>query len=190
MLSINLLPRELRVKKKTAVTVPYMKFIIIAAAIFFFVTVSFYFDYLSSARELTEVERTWKTLQPQSLQLKSLEKDVETVIKPERNFLNRHVVTGKPMTGFLISLSQLLPETAWLTEVRMEQKEGDQSLFVKGIVLPSKMTSGIEAVEVYVHELQRMVPDAKLSLTTTRQKISQLEVTQFIANFEWQTGTV
>lgn len=190
MLTINLLPEELRVKKKTTVNLPYMKFVILGGVIFFFVTVSFYFDYLSSAREFQEVERTWKTLQPQSQKLKALETEVETTIKPERNFLNRYVVTGKPMTGFLISLSQLLPDPAWLTEVRMEQKEGNQLLFVKGIVLPSKTSSGIEAVETYVHELQQKVPEAKLSLTTTRQKIGQLEVTQFIANFEWKAGMV
>ena len=190
MLTINLLPEELRVRKKSSVQLPYLKYAVIGAAVFLLVTVSFYFDYLAAVREFLEVEKTWKTIQPQSQQLKSLETEVETVIKPERNFLSKHVVTGRPMTGFMISLSVLLPETAWLTEVKMEQKEGNQNLFVKGVVLPSKTSSGIEAVEKYVHELQLKVPEAKLSLTTTRQKISNLEVTQFIANFDWKSGIV
>lgn len=190
MLTINLLPTEFRVQKKNTVQLPYLKYAIIGGIVFMLVTVSFYFDYLAAVREFAEVEKTWKTLQPQSTQLKALENEVETVIKPERNFLSRHVVTGRPMTGFMVSLSELLPETAWLTEVKMEQKDGNQSLFLKGIVLPNKNSSGIEAVEKYVHDLQGKVPEAKLSLTTTRQKISTLEVTQFIANFEWKTGTV
>lgn len=190
MLAVNLLPQELRIQKKSTVRLPYLKYAIIGSIIFLLVTFSFYFDYLSAVHEYAEVEKTWKTMQPQSAQLKALENEVETVIKPERNFLSRHVVTGKPMTGFMVSLSQLLPDTAWLTEVKMEQKDGNQSLFLKGIVLPSKNSSGIEAVEKYVHDLQAQVPEAKLSLTTTRQKISTLEVTQFIANFEWKTGTV
>lgn len=190
MLAINLLPEELRIQKKSSVQLPYLKYAIIGGVVFMLVTVSFYFDYLSAVREFNEVEKTWKTIQPQSQQLKALETEVETVIKPERNFLSRHVVTGRPMTGFMISLSELLPDTSWLTEVKMEQKDGNQSLFVKGVVLPSKNSTGIEAVEKYVHELQLKVPEAKLSLTTTRQKIADLEVTQFIANFEWKTGTV
>lgn len=188
MLQINLLPQEFRVKKKSETHVNYIKIAAGAGICFLILTVYFYFDYWSASRELKKMNAHWATLQPQSAQLKALEKEVETTLKPERNFLTKYVVTPKPMTYVLMWLSELLPDTAWLTELKMEQKDGEQSIFVKGLALPSKTQSSIEVIEDYIHKLKEKVPEAKLSLTTTRQKLSQVEVTQFIANFDLKAG--
>jgi hypothetical protein len=189
MLRVNLLPEEFRVAKKNTQEVPYLKIAAGAAVLFSILTVWFYIDYNHSKGELKKMNATWATLQPQSAQLKALESEVESTLKPERTFLEKYVVTPKPMTYVLSWLSELLPDTAWLTEVKMEQKDGTQNIFVKGLVIPSKTQSSIEVIEGFIQKLKEKLPDAKLSLTTTRQKIEQLEVTQFIANFDLKPGS-
>lgn len=185
MLTVNLLPEELRVIKKKTSRPPYLIYGMLGVVVFLLITVSFYFDYLAAGSELKQVESTWRTLEPQSKKLKNLEFEVEKLFRPEKEFLAHHAVSGRPLSQLLMLLSAQLPETSWLTEIQMLQKDGKQNLMVKGIVLPGKNTTGIEAVEIYVNQLQKEIADAKLSLTTTRQKISELEVTQFIANFDW-----
>lgn len=188
MLQVNLLPEEFRIKVKNTQEVPYIKLALGGAVLFSILTLWFYIDYNHSQSELKKMTATWTTLQPQSAQLKALETEVETVLKPERNFLEKYVVTPKPMTFVLGWFSELLPDTAWLTEVKMEQKEGTQNIFVKGLVVPSKTQSSIEVIEKYIQQLKEKIPEAKLSLTTTRQKMEQIEVTQFIASFDLKTG--
>ena len=67
----------------------------------------------------------------------------------------------------------------------MERKQDGGRLFIKGLSLPSKEKSSIEAIEIYLHQLKEKIPDANLSLTTTRQTIEGTELTQFTANFAW-----
>ncbi len=184
MLQINLLPEEFRIKRKSTQEVPYIKIGIGVGVLFTILTVWFYIDYQAASGELKKMNAKWTTLQPQSAQLKALETEVESTLKPERDFLTKYVTTPKPLTYILVWFSELLPDTAWLTEVKMEQKEGKQNFFVKGLVVPSKTQSSIEVIEAFIHKLNEKLPEAKLSLTTTRQKIEQIEVTQFIANFD------
>ncbi len=188
MLQVNLVPDELRIKVQNTQQLPYIKLAIGGAVLFFILTVWFYFDYLHVGGELKKMNAAWTTLQPQSQQLKALETEVETVLKPERDFLEKNVVTPKPITYVLSWVSELLPDTAWLTEIKTELKDGNQNIFVKGLVIPSKTQSSIEVIEIFIHNLQAKLPEAKLSLTTTRQKIEQVEVTQFIANFDLKSG--
>ena len=188
MITINLLPEEFRIRKKVESNLPTLKIAIAAGAVFMIATVFFYFDYLAAGRELGRIEKEWTIMQPQSEALKTLEQEVEGTIKPERDFLNRFVTTQKPLTYLLMWASELLPETTWLLEVKVEQAEGKETLFIKGLTLPSKEKSSIEYIEGFLHALKEKIPEATLSLTTTRQTIEHTELTQFIANFEWKVS--
>ncbi len=186
MIKINLLPEEFRIVKKEKAEIPYTRIAIGLGILFGILTGSFYLDYMNAQKELKKLEQTWATLQPQSAQLKALESEVETTLKPERDFLTKYVLTAKPLTFLLVWISEFMPDTAWLTEVKMEQSEAGQNLFIKGLVLPSKEKSSIELIEIFFHQLKEKIPESLLSLTTTRQKLESVEVTQFIANFEWK----
>ncbi len=188
MIKVNLLPEEFRIVHKSPNQFPVMRVSILVGIFFMILTVFFYFDYLHASKELKTLTATWTTLQPQSAQLKALETEVESTLKPERDFLLRHVMTAKPLTFGMSWVNELLPESGWLTELRMEQGQGTQSLFIKGLVLPSKERSSIELIEVFLHQLKERIPEAELSLTTTRQKIEGAEVTQFTANFDWKVS--
>ena len=188
MITINLLPQEFRTHEKKSFKIPALKWVAGAGVLFSILTLYFYFDFLGSRGRLKHLEDEWKVIQPQSVQLKKLEQEVSTELKPERDFLTQFVTAERPLTAFMIWLSEFLPETAWLNEVSMERKGEGGLLLVKGLALPSKTQSSIEQIEIYLHHLKEKMPDANLSLTTSRQKLQNVEVTQFIANFEWKAA--
>ena len=185
MIFINLLPEEFRVVVKPKQDVPVKKLASVAGLIFLLLTVYFYIDYFIAKGKLSKMEVSWQKVQPQSLELSALEQEVQYKLKPEKAFLEKFVTTDRPLTHLLAWASEYLPESAWLSELTMERKGEAGRFFVKGLALPSKESSSIEFIEAYLHSLKKEMPDADLSLTTTRRKMEGVELTQFIANFKW-----
>ena len=101
--------------------------------------------------------------------------------------MEQYVTTQRPLTHKLSWVSEFLPETAWLLEVKLERKGNSENFFIKGVALPSKTNSSIAQIETYLHDLKNKMAGANLSLTTTRQKLEGVDVTQFVANFQWGT---
>jgi hypothetical protein len=189
MITINLLPEEFRVQPKSTSNVPIKKIAIGVGAFFIILTVFFYIELLFVRAHSGQLDKQWVELQPRSAELKKLEQEVDVTLKPEKDFMERFVTSAKPLTYFWLWMSEFLPDTSWLTEVSMERKGDGGGLMVKGLTLNSKEKSSIEHIEIYLHKLKEKMPDANLNLTTTRVKISETEVTQFIANFDWGTKT-
>lgn len=189
MITINLLPQELRHETKTTRQIPAKKVAIAAGAVFILLTLFFDIDLLLSHSKLRSLEKKWIELQPGSDGLKRLQSEVDSQLKPEKEFMDKYVTSPKPMTFILIWLSEFLPETTWLTEVTMERKGEGCDLLLRGLALPSKEKSSIEHIEEYLNHLQEKIPESKLSLTTTRQEIEQVELTQFTAHFTWGIKT-
>lgn len=189
MIEINLLPEEFRIKENASakVDIPALKLAIGAGVLLVLLTAYFYVDFLLSAGKLKKLEARWREVQPQALVLNRLQSEVEGVLKTERDFLKLFVTNERPLTHTLTWLSEFLPETAWLTEVKMQHNAEASNLVVKGLCLPTKEKSSIEHIEDYLHQLKQRMQDAKLSLTTTRQIKDEIEVTQFVAVFDWST---
>lgn len=185
MITINLLPQEFRVQPKSESNIPYVKIAIAAAVVFALLTLYLYGDLLFARTQLKKVQAEWAKVQPESLELKKLEDEVEKTLRPEKIFLESFVTAQKPLTLFMRWVSEFLPDSVWLTEFRMERKQDGGHFFIKGLALPSKEKSSIEAIEIYLHQLKEKIPEAHLSLTTTRQTLEGTELTQFTANFSW-----
>ena len=152
---------------------------------FVLLTVYFYVDYLGAKAKLSTLRAEWSVMEPQSKDLQKLEQEVQNTLKPERDFLAAFVATERPLTHYLAWLSEALPEKIWLVELKMDRGANGESLFIKGLSLPSKEKSSIEHIENYLNQLKQKMPDADLTLTTTRQTTDNVEMTQFIANFQW-----
>lgn len=185
MITINLLPQEFRIQEKKSTKVPVIPIAIASGIILAAITLFFYADYWSAKSKLAEINKEWQFVQPQSVRLQALQQEVENKLKPENVFLNSFVTADKPLTYMLTWASEFLPSTSWLTEFKLDRVGEGGRLYLKGLTLPSKEKSSIEFIEVYLHELKKKIPDANLSLTTSRQRIKEVEVTQFIATFEW-----
>lgn len=185
MITINLLPQEFRIQEKKVSKLPYMPVVLAIGTLFVCLTLYFYADYWSAKSKLAEINKEWQFVQPQSVRLQALQAEVDSKLKPLNVFLNSFVTADKPLTHMMSWTSEFLPPTSWLVEFKMERVGEGGRLYLKGLTLPSKEKSSIEFIETYLHDLKTKIPDANLSLTTSRQKIKAVEVTQFIATFEW-----
>lgn len=186
MIEINLLPEELRPrKKKEATRIPVAAIAMAAGALFAVLTVYFDLDFLAARSRMKTLEAQWQEVQPQALVLNQLKNEVENVLRPERDFLADHAAGEKILTSTWTWLSEYLPAHSWLTELKMIHDSQERSLVVKGLCLPSREKSSIEEIEGYLHQLKKKMKTAELSLTTSRQFIDQVELTHFTGIFQW-----
>ncbi len=189
MITLNLLPKESR-RKKTVPTVPAMKIAIGVGVLFALFTIYFYIDYLRASIALKKINAEWAVKQPEILSLSKLQEEVQGTLKQEVDFLNHFVTSERALTSMLIWASEYLPDNSWLTELKLERDEKGNHFFLKGLSLPSKGQSGIEKIEAYLHQLKEKIPDSDLNLTTSRQANESVELTQFIANFNFGGSSV
>lgn len=185
MIQINLLPEELREKKKNVERVPLTKIGIGVGVFMTLLTIGFYIDFLFSSVKCRTLEQTWEKAQPESGGLTQLQSEVEGILKQEKEFMERFVTTPRPLTHILMWVNEFLPERAWLVEFKLEREEEGGNILVKGLALSSKTQSSIEQIEAYLQKLKEKMPETQLSLTTIRQTFEGVELTQFIANFDW-----
>ncbi len=185
MITVNLLPKEFRVRPQSKTSVLPLKIAAIFGVLFSLLTVYFYWDILKANSELKRIQAQGASLQPQAAALQALEEEVEKKIKPEKFFLESFVMAQRPLTSLIAWASELLPESIWLTALEMEREGEGGHFLLKGLALPSREKSSIEAIEIYLHSLKEKMPESELSLTTTRQAMEGRELTQFTASFEW-----
>ncbi len=189
MIGINLLPPEFRVKPKNPQKGRYILFAILGLTLFTVITFVLYVDFLKSSSELNRLDRKWKDLFPQQQVLVTLQKEVDGPLKSERQFMERFVITQRPLTHILQAASESLPDSAWLEEVTLSRNQGNVILMIKGACLSGAGKTSIEHIETYLGQLKKKIEDSKILLKTTRVMIGSTEVTQFIVNFSWSEVT-
>lgn len=190
MIKINLLPEDLRKKKKSATRVPYVPLAILAGVLFLLMTCFFYVDYLSARSAYHRVRQDWLRLNPLMGQLKSLETKIEGEMRGEKDFLEANVLNTDPVTQILSWVSEFLPAKGWLTQFKFERGGGGGCLLtLQGVVLPSRTQTSIEQIEAYLQGLKaKLPPQTTLALTTSREVLEKRESTAFAANLEWGGG--
>ena len=186
MITVNLLPEEFRVKEKSQSQIKYMRILLIAGILFGAATAFMYMDFLVATATLKGLESQWATKHPEFQRLTTLRNEVENTLKIEKDFMEKYATTRRPLTEIMVIVSEYLPDTAWLTEMKLERSEEAGDLMVKGSVIPSREQSSIEIIENYLQKIKNDIPGATLSLTTTRQRLEQVTLTQFIAHFSWK----
>ena len=148
-------------------------------------SVYFYFDFVFASSKLKKLEQEWLKLQPQATVLNSLRDEVEVVLKPQNDFVERFIKTPAPLTSVLAWASEFLPETSWLTEISLEQDDKGRKLLIKGLCVPGKNKDTIGLIEEYLQKLKGKMPNTALTLTTTRLEEKDVQLTQFVATFSW-----
>ncbi|MBI3306215.1 MAG: hypothetical protein HYZ84_00210 [Candidatus Omnitrophica bacterium] len=186
MIRVNLLPEEFRIAEKKKPPIPYVKIAVGVGVLFVVLTGIFYLDYLVALAQRGQVQKQWLKIQPEALSLNQLRNDVEGVLKPEKEFFEKYVDTSTSLTNLMMWISQFLPETAWLTELKLEYNEKEVEFLVKGLCISTKDNSSIEQIEKYTQQLNSKIPYAMLNLTTTRQEFEGQQLTQFIIQFSWK----
>ncbi len=186
MITINLLPQELRKMKKSATSIPYIPLVILAGVLFLLMTFFFYGDYLRARSAHKIVQKEWVRLNPFLAQLKALETRVEVEMKGGKDFLEKNVLNTESMTRILFWVSEFLPPKGWLTELKAEREGEGCRLTLKGVVLASRTQTGIEQIEEYFQKLRTKLPSqTAIALTTSKEVKEKVEGTAFVANLEW-----
>lgn len=186
MITINLLPQELRKERKTSMRIPYIPLVILAGILFLLLTLFFYGDYLKARSAYKIVQTEWARLNPLMAQLKALENKIEIEMKGERDFLEKNVLNTDSMTRILSWASEFLPPRGWLTELKAEREGEGCRVILKGVVLPSRTQTSIEQIEEYLQKMKaQLPPEAVFALTTSRESSEKAEGTAFAANLEW-----
>ena len=186
MIRINLLPQELRIKKKApSRPIPYKTLAIGIGAIFFILTIFFYADYWKQKIQLQQLEKAWKTAGPQLTELKALEAKIEGELKNEKVFLDTRLLAELPMTWVMSWINEFLPDRAWLTELNLDREGTYQVLILQGVALPSRERTSIEQIESFLYQFQQKLPHSRLALTTSKQTKDGQELMTFSARFEW-----
>lgn len=193
MITINLLPEELRVTvKKTGGSGKnqVVRIVILLVAIFVLITLFFYVNFLTVSAKYSSVDKEWDKKRPEYKALTQLRDDIDGELKTEKDFMENFVTTHQPLTYILQWASEFLPENAWLSEVNMLREQGVGKLVVRGSAFSSKEKSSIAVIEEYLQHLKNNLPQGTLSLTTTRIEIGAIPITQFNATYTWKDKQV
>ncbi|MFA6599396.1 MAG: hypothetical protein WC352_04380 [Candidatus Omnitrophota bacterium] len=189
MIEINLLPEEFKLAMTPPRKWPYAHALLAAASLFVVVTLFLYVDFQISKSKLMKIENEWVLMQPEFKILTQLKAEIEGNVKVEKDFMEKFVTTQRPLASMMMGLSEALPSGGWLNEVKLDRSALAESLLLRGMVVSAGTKTSIEQIEEYLQRLKEKMPDVLLTLTTTRQAVEDVEVTEFIAHLQWPTGT-
>lgn len=187
MILINLLPLEFR-KQAVRGGVPWLRGRPgkILGILFLVLTGIFYVQYLLAVTGLRELQSEWAVLQQEVLRVAQIRKELEGGVKGEKDFLTKYAVSSFPVTTLLNALSELLPDSTWLVELKISRDSQQNTFLLKGLSRASPRNSSLEDVERYVRDLKERFPaGTNLLLTTSRQQKDGFELTLFTAVFTW-----
>lgn len=188
MILVNLLPPDLR--KETAGYAPLRRAPFIAkmgGVLFIVLTVIFYAQYLMDLRGLHLLQKRWGTIQRDVKRIDKIKTEMEGAgSNGEKDFIERYVVSPYSLTRILSSLSELIPDSIWLVEMRALRQPSANTLVLKGVSRALQGQSTVQEIERYLRALrERTPPGTNLVLTTTRQGQERAELTLFTAVFKW-----
>lgn len=187
MILVNLLPSEFRKQtSRFGIPRPNQKFLKIGGVVFLSLTVFFYMQYLFELRTFKGLETEWFGIQQEVRHADQVKAEMEAGGKGERAFLEHYVLSPFQTTSILSAVSQLIPDSIWLVELKVLRQAKENTLLLKGVSLPSRDKSSVQEIERYLRDLkEKFPPGAELILTTSRQQKDRSELTLFTAVFKW-----
>lgn len=189
MILINLLPPEFRKTSSGSLSgLVRGKWVKSSFLFFLALTLIFYAQYLLSSKTLTGLEKKWPGLQLKTKHVTEIRAQLESIDKPEKNFLENYAAMSFKTISILSATSELLPEGTWLIELRTSRAIKDNTFLLKGLSVSGRQHSSIQDIEKYLRGLKERFPqNTSLVLTTSRQEKEKTELTLFTSVFKWQT---
>ena len=187
MILINLLPPEFR--RETlgrGALLGQRKIVMGGVLLLSLLTALFYVQYLIALMARDSLKREWLSMQQEVHRVDQVRSQLEMGSRAERGFLDHYVISSFKTTSILQAVSEFLPGTIWLTEMRIARKPRENMFLLKGVSLPSQGSSSVQEIEKYLGALKgAFPPQTDLVLTTSRQYKENLELTLFTAVFKW-----
>ena len=187
MILINLLPTEFR---KAAFGDPKMRrwirLLQASGALFAGLTLIFYVQYLLESRTLKTLQNQWQSLEADAQRVQQIRDEMAQGSGAEKKFIEGFIISPFLATQILSGVSELLPDSIWLLELRLVRQPQNNSLLVKGMSLSGKDRTSVQKIEKYLGDLKAIFPEnIELVLTTSRQQKDRVELTFFTAIFKW-----
>jgi len=187
MILINLLPYEFR---KEALRDPRMRRTIRlvqgGGVVFVGLTLIFYVQYFFEFRSLKAMQTEWQGLEADVQRVQQIRDEMTQGSEAEKNFIESYVISPFRAASILSHLSEFLPDSIWLLELRLVRQPQNNTLLIKGMSLPGRDRSSVQEIEKYLGDLKAGFPqNIELVLTTSRQLKDRIELTFFTAIFKW-----
>lgn len=187
MILINLLPPELRREKGIRPLLRDQRKIAVMGGIFLVgLTIVFYIQYQFGLRSLKGLQNRWYSFQKDVQRVTEIQKEMEKGVRGEKQFLDRYVTSSFPVTTILSAVSEFLPDSIWLVELKVSRQPKENTFLLKGFSVSFERRSSIQDIEKYLHDVKEKFPQkTELILTTSRQTKENRESTLFTAVFKW-----
>lgn len=187
MISINLLPHEFRkvtvFTQRTWLRPRYMK---LAGCIFVLITIIFYIQFLFYVKTYSGLQKKWPALYANAQRVAQIRNEVQGGIKSERDFIAQYLVSPLSTTVILSAISEFLPSSMWLVEVKLTRQPKENIFILKGLTHSEKGRTGMQEVEKYLKLVkEKFPPETRLTVTTSHQERERVELTFFTAIFKW-----
>lgn len=187
MILINLLPAEFR--KGTLGESRFLRLLQwakLGGILFLILTLALYAHHIFVSRALAKLQTQWQQLESDVMRIQQMRDEMNQGSKAQKDFLEKYVVAPFRATSILTYISEFLPDSIWLVELKILRQPLQGTLFLKGLSLPSGERSSVQQIEKYLGDLKAKFPeDTVLVLTTSRQQKEKAELTFFMAAFKW-----
>ena len=203
MITINLLPEELRFKEVKHIHIPYQK---IAFGIFFFVLILTIYNLIMYVRvrgEYGTLQKQWNQLAEKSAQADALEQELGSAITAEVDFYDSFIDSPLATARILNLISDLVPKSVWLSEINFAWDKKDLDLTIIGFSRSVASASKLIDIQNFANTLknemdkfigpvsqvnQAVINHLKVAVTTSSKKtLDNTDLTQFTATFKTET---
>lgn len=189
MITINLLPEELRFKEVKQLHIPYKK---IAVGLFLIVFVFFLFSLFTYVRvrgEYGMLQKKWKQLADKNIQAEALENELGSSITSEVDFYDHFVDPPLETAQVMNLISDLIPSNVWLNQLVFSRRKKDIELVLNGASRSLGKTSKLIDIQNFANSLKLEMEKflgsrLKMAVTTSsRTNESEMDITEFSAHF-------
>ena len=194
MITINLLPEELRLKEVKHINIPYQKIVFGIFLIVFLLTIYNLIVYIRVRSEFGALQKQWNQMAEKSGQADALESELGSSINAEVDFYDSWVDPPLATARVLNLISDLIPKSVWLTEINFSRNKKDLNLVVIGLSQSGGATSKLVDIQNFANtlksEMEKVTDKSRLkvAITTSSKKTAEnTDQTQFTANFATET---
>ena len=154
MILINLLPQELRIKEIKKINIPYRPIAFVIFLIFLLLSLYNLFLFIRVREQYRNFSRQWKTLEPRSNEADLLERELGATIVTEVDFYDGSVDPPLETARILNLVSDLIPESAWLTQLDFKRDNKDIQLVLNGLAKVSGKGSKLIEIQNFANGLK------------------------------------
>lgn len=201
MILINLLPEDLRIKEVRKIAIPYREIAVGVFALFLIATLFNLFVYVRVRGEFRSLDKQWKELAPGNTEAESLEKELGATIVAEVDFYDQFVDPPLEAARVMNLMSDLIPASIWLDQMKFERKKRDIQLILMGFSESRGKSSTLVEIQKFANDLKARLEanigpasntnlnakkHVKATVTTSSQTAGtdQSEVIQFTATLK------